>query len=144
MRLSEIINNFSTGGFVTFIIVILSLIEITPIKISPLSWIGKRANKEVIDRVEKIEQKLDEHIAQDYRSKIMHFQSTLIREGVDDHTMEEWKEVIKACKDYEEYCKDNNIDNGYCVEAISFIRSSYQMCLKDSNFADIKTLRRDI
>lgn len=138
MGILEFFDSFSAGSFVAFVVLVLSCIEIAPIKVSPLLWIGKRLNKEAIDKVNTIEKKLDEHIAQDYRTKIMHFQSTLIFGGISGHTMEEWKEVIKACSNYETYCIENKIDNGYCVEAISFIRKSYQQCLKDGTFTTFK------
>ena len=35
------------------------IVEITPIKISPLEWIGKRINKGVNDRIDKIQEQVD-------------------------------------------------------------------------------------
>ena len=64
MTVGEVLTNVSAGGILSVIVLILSLIEITPIKISPLKWIGKRINKEKIEKVDKFEKKLDEHIAQ--------------------------------------------------------------------------------
>lgn len=37
------------------------VVEVTPIKISPLRWIGNRLNKNTNDKIEKLEQRLDDN-----------------------------------------------------------------------------------
>lgn len=135
MSLKAIIENLSIGGWLSIVVILLSVIEITPIKISPLQWIGKRTNKEALDRVDKIEKKLDEHIAQSYRDKIMNFATMITTSGISNHPKELWNEVINACNNYEQYIADNNIPNGLCEEAIKFIKQSYQTCLTNNDFA---------
>lgn len=135
MTVAEVFENISAGGILSALVIILSLIEITPIKVSPLKWIGKRLNKETIEKVDKFEKKLDEHIAQSYRDKIMGFQEDLLRSGLSNRTQETWAEIINACEAYEKYIKDYDIPNGLCEQAINFIKESYHTCLINRDFA---------
>lgn len=144
MNINDILSQITAGGIVSVLVIILSLIEITPIKVSPLQWIGRRINKETIEKVEKIEKKveqledkMDEHTAQSYRTKIMNFQNQLLKDGIGGHTQEAWLEVILASEAYEKYVKDNNIQNGMCTFAIDYIKESYKKCLKTRDFANL-------
>lgn len=84
-------------------------------------------------KLEKIEKKLDEHIAQSYRNKILTFQNECIRG--DRHTYEQFTEVIEAIENYENYCKDNNVNNQKCILAIEYIKEIYRQCQNTSDFA---------
>lgn len=137
MNINEILSQVTAGGIVSVLVIIFSLIEITPVKFSPLAWIGKRINKESLEKVDKIEKKLDEHIAQSYRSKILNFQNILLKDGIGGHSQEAWLEVILASEAYEKYVKDNNIQNGMCTLAIDYIKESYKKCLKTRDFANL-------
>lgn len=133
--MENILQYFGIGG-IAFVLLSV-LVEVTPIKINPISWIGKKLNGETLKSVEKINTKLDEHIAQSYRSKILNFQSKLIEKGISGHSKEEWTEVINACENYEQYIKDNNLNNGMCELAINYIKDSYVECLRNRDFANI-------
>lgn len=132
MNIAEIIDSVTAGGFVAVVVIVLGLVEITPIKVSPLAWIGKRLNKETLERVGRIEEKFDEHNAQSYRDKILAFQNRSLRNL--QFTMEEWNEVIDACDAYEQYVKDNNLKNGKAELAIAYIKKQYTKCLNTNNF----------
>lgn len=143
MNLLDILQQIGYGNILSIFIILLTLVEITPIKISPLSWIGKKITKstnqsiaELKERVDEITDKLDEHIAQSFRSKILNFQSDLIEHGIGGHSAEQWKEVIDAADKYEKYVEENNISNGMCEQAIKYIKRSYQKCLDNCDFAD--------
>lgn len=140
MNIMELLEKVNAGGVVAVVVIILSLIEITPIKLSPLAWVGKRVNKEVNARMDKMEKgmssfgsKLDEHIAQSYRNKILSFQGELLANQ--KHTLEEFNEVIEACQKYEKHCKENKVENDKCTLAINFIKWSFSECQKKHNFA---------
>lgn len=150
MTFLEILNQINAGGVVAILVLILSLIEITPIKVSPLKWIGRRVNKDAIDKVEKLEKKvddhnnnidiqvarletkLDEHIAEASRTKIMSFMTEIIQGK--PHTEEQFDEVISASVNYENFCKENNVDNDKCNIAIAYIRSVYKKCIETGVF----------
>lgn len=84
-------------------------------------------------KLDKIEKKLDEHIAQSYRNKILTFQNECIRG--DRHTYEQFSEVIEAIENYENYCKENKVNNQKCVLAIEYIKEIYRQCQNTSDFA---------
>lgn len=128
MNVANLMEEVSAGSIVAIVIIILSLIEFVPIKISPLAIIGKRLNKETLDKVEGIEKKLDEHVAQSLRTKILNFQDDVV--GGLNKTKEQWVEVVNAIYKYEKYCEDNKINNGLCKEASQFLLNTYQYKLQ--------------
>ncbi len=139
-------HNITAGSVVSILVMILSLVEITPIKLSPLAWIGDRLNKrqsEKLDalnkRVDKIEGKQDDHIAQSYRDKILMFQDDLLTTTRKDKTQEAYDEVLDACEAYETHCKKNDIKNDKCTLAIGFIKREYQRCQDQRAFRDLPT-----
>ena len=79
MSIQEIITN---GGGV--LVIVMTLVQIAPIKISPWSWLAKAIGKAMgLDRIEK---KLDAHIEMDdrrtadgHRARILHFNNELRR-----------------------------------------------------------------
>ena len=135
MKAWEILTQLNTGSVVSILVIVLSLVEITPIKLSPLKWIGKRINSEAIERLDKVEKKLDEHIAQSYRNKILNAQNTLLNGQT--FTMEEFDEIIEACSNYETYCEDNEIKNEKCKLAISYLKHCYKLCQDNRSFANL-------
>lgn len=129
MNLSDVLANVTAGGIVSAVFIILALIEFTPIKVSPLQWIGRRLNKETLDKVKQIEKKLDDHVAQSLRTKILFFQDDILANK--PKTKEQWKEAVVAITTYEKYCVDNEIENGLCKQANEFIIDEYQKKLKN-------------
>lgn len=137
MTLLDFLKNISLGGWTSLFIIICTLIEITPIKINPIGWLGKHLNAGMNDRVDKIETKLDNHIAESYRNSILGFQKDLIRQPNPLFTTEEWEKIIKTCKDYEEYCESNKVPNDVIHQATKFIRYEYQKALDNRNFLNL-------
>ena len=90
---------------------LMSLVQVTPIKINPLSWVarkvGRAVNGEVLNKLGTVEQRLDEHITMDdrrtadgHRTRILHFNNELLREI--EHTKEEFVEALGDIDAYEE------------------------------------------
>lgn len=131
--MAQIINYFGMGG--TILILLAVFIEITPIKINPIQWLGNHWNMGIKSDVDKINSKLDEHIAQSYRNKILDFQKEILRG--ERHSQEEFDEVIEACEAYEKYIKDNELSNGKCEHAIKYINHTYDKCLDKKDFVDL-------
>lgn len=146
MTLATIIEKINVGGVVSIIVVLLSLVEITPIKLSPLKWIGNRVNSELMKRVDEIdknqkhtEAKLDEHVAQSLRTKIIMFQDDVIQRGM-LKTHAQWREILRACDEYEQYVKANDLINGDATEAIDFIHKEYQRVCTNRQFLDLSQI----
>ena len=84
-------------------------------------------------QVANIEKKLDEHIAESYRSHILVFQNELFSKQ--RHTYEQWNNVLKSITKYNEHCKINKVDNDQIVLAEEYIKSVYKQCQSNSDFA---------
>ena len=133
MSIQEIITN---GGGV--LVVVMTLVQIAPIKISPWSWLAKAIGKAMgLDRIEK---KLDAHIEMDdrrnadgHRTRILHFNNELLR-GI-EHTKEEFIEALAEIDAYEHYCAAHpEYPNNRAVLAIENIRSNYKERLQKHDF----------
>lgn len=146
MTLKEIL--WSSGGA---LVLILSCIQIAPIKVNPWSAIarviGRAINGEVLEELEKVRvtqnetgTRLDNHINADEkreadkcRGRILHFNNEILREI--PHTKEEFIEVLKDIDDYEAYCREHkDYENGRAVHAIANINRVYDDRLKNHDF----------
>lgn len=131
--MEQVLNYFGVGGILLLIGSV--FIEIVPCKWNPIAWFGEHLNKRALDRIEKIEGKLDEHIAQSYRNKIMQAQTDLLNQRM--FTQEEFDEIIDACSAYEIYCKENDVPNDKCKLAISYIKRIYEKCQNNRSFLNL-------
>ena len=146
MSLYEIV--FGSSGV---LILLLTIIELVPIKINPWSKlaenIGKAFNKPALDKITSVEQqlkktneKLDGHIAndelqkaEDARAAALRFNNELLR-GI-PHTREEFFEVLQKIDIYEEYCdKHKDYENNRAVHAIANINRVYDERLAKHDF----------
>lgn len=135
--MKAIIDFLGVGGVTASALIVLSVcIEITPIKFSPLKWLGERIFSSTNKRLDKLEEKFDNHIVQDYRKTILNFQNECLRG--EKHTLEEFKFILKSCDAYEEYIEANNIRNGEVSIAMEYLRKVYQTALEKHDFVEIK------
>lgn len=141
LALAEFKDGVSIGGLV--LIVALTLIQLSPIKINPwdiiLHWIGDRLNSNITRKVEALEGKLDKHIAEsaerdlkDTRAQILDFCNSCMNGR--KHTKEEFDFVVKRCDDYEVYIEENDIRNGVIESAMREIRRLYDKCIQNNSF----------
>ena len=121
-----------SGSIVAVCLIIGALVEITPVKISPLDWIGNRLNRGIRKDIEDVKFDLKEHIADDMRTYIIDYQNQCIQKR--RHTKEEWDRAYKMCDKYEKYIEDNHLKNSEADEAIAYIRKVYRHCLEDGEF----------
>ena len=146
MTLKEIL--LASGGG---LILLLTLIQITPIKIDPWSAIaraiGRAFNGDVMKALDEVkaEQKasrsrLDEHIRMDdernadqHRARILRFNNELVRDI--PHTKEEFIDILADIDSYERYCKDHvDYKNNRAVHAIANIERVYDERLQKHDF----------
>ena len=119
MNLKELF--WSGGGMV---LVLLSLIEVSPIKINPWSRlakiIGHALNAEVLEQQKQTQKKLEEHIQ------------------VDDehHTREHFIEILAIIDAYEDYCRSHpDYKNNRCICAVANIKRVYNERLQKHDFS---------
>lgn len=126
------------------LVVVLTLVQIAPIKINPWSWIaraiGRAINSEVIAEVRTLREDVkhnkeddDEQWASLSRSHILRFGDELLH-GV-AHSKEHFDQILLDISKYEKYCMNhpeylNNIANA----TIKQIKSTYQRCLEENRF----------
>lgn len=137
MTIYDFFENLSLSGWTSLIVIVCMCVEIAPIKINPIGWLGERLNAKMYKRVDQIEKKLDNHIADGYRNYILNFQRELLNDANTQFTYEEWKKAITSCADYENYCEDNDISNDVVSQAIKYIRDEYQEALQTKNILSL-------
>lgn len=146
MELQEIV--LGGGGF---LLIMMTLIQITPLKVNPWSavghMIGKALNKEVMAELEKIKkaqtktrEALDDHIRMDdernadlHRAYILRFNTELLR-GI-QHTEEDFNEILYNIDCYEQFCEEHpKYQNNRAVHAIKHIKKVYDYNLENGTF----------
>lgn len=128
-------------GRIAGVIAVLSIfIEITPVKINPISallrWVGKQINKELMDKVNTLETKvgaLEKSDVIDCRVRILTFADE-IRRGV-RHSEETFDQVLSDIDTYERYCTEHpDFMNNKTVAAKAKILDVYSECMDNNDF----------
>lgn len=128
-------------GYMAGAIAFLSIfIEITPIKINPvthiLRWVGKQTNKEVMDKVDELEKKvcrLEENSIVNCRVRILRF-SDEIRRG-EKHSLESFNQALSDIDRYDMYCSEHpGFINNKGIAAKERIVTVYTECLEKNSF----------
>ena len=146
MTLAELLG-WGGGG----LFLLLTLVQLAPIKVNPWSWlaglIGRAVNREVLGKLDSLgraqaknRQRLDEHIRADderdadaHRARILHFNNELLRSI--PHTKEEFVEILSSIDVYERYCQDHpEYRNNRAVHAIANIGRVYDDRLRNHDF----------
>lgn len=141
------------GGGGGAVLILMTLVQIAPVKVNPWSWIartvGKAINADISKRLSDIEKKLDGHIDMDdkrtadgHRAQILHFNNELLRPI--NHTKEEFIEVLAKIDAYEKYCETHpDYPNNRAVLAIENIREIYKDRLKKRDFLQESIAKED-
>lgn len=139
MSIQEILA--SSGGA---LVVLITLVQIAPIKVNPWSAIcraiGRALNGDVIAKLDKVEDRLDEHIRMDdernadlHRARILQFNTELLRSI--RHTEEDFNEILYNIDCYEKYCTEHpEYQNNRAVHAIKNIDRVYDECMENHDF----------
>ena len=138
-------------------VVVLTIIQIAPIKINPWSfiwkllgkffcWISRLSLAPVINKMDEIDKKVDKvqseinivkkefevKNANDWRWDILDFFNSA-RNGR-PHSKEEWDHAIDQVKKYERHVEIHGIDNGVLEEASRWLRNKYQEHIEKDDF----------
>ena len=133
------------------LLVLMTLVQIAPIKINPWSFIaktiGKAINADVMAEMKEIkanqaktQEKLESHIRVDddrnadgHRQRILQFNTELLRDI--PHTREDFIEILAEIDFYEKYCEEHkDYKNSRAVHAIANISRVYDDRLKKHDF----------
>lgn len=124
------------GKIAIFVIGSLFTVEITPIPLSPLNWIGKRMNLDMTKRIDKLEKQFIESECDAKRTEILDFANSC-RNGR-KHTAEEWDHIIESLGKYERFCEDYKIENDKMPVNARFLRELYTKLSLDGKFEQRK------
>ena len=140
------------GGFWWCVLFIaLSLVELTPIKINPLSWfikiISKALNGEVMQEIGKLSNEIKdvkqdvadirdeakEREATNRRTRILEFGDEILHEV--NYSKEHWDNILLDVTAYENYCDEHpHYINHVALATIQHIKHMYQRHLEDDSF----------
>lgn len=132
------------GSIAGIAIVISIFIEITPIKVNPISrflkWIGKKINGEMINRFDTLEKKVNsmenannERNAINCRIRILQFGDE-IRRGT-KHSKESFDQILSDIDNYDRYCDTHkDFKNNKTVATQAKILKTYSARLDNNDF----------
>ena len=160
MTLKELIHIFKNNSsfWIALLLVVTLLIEITPIKINPWSWLAKKIggafNGEVMKEMGNLKQemgsvkaeiksiKIDvsdireeakEREATNRRTRILEFGDEILH-GT-KYSKEHFDQVLLDVTAYETYCDEHpHYKNSVAEATIKHIKKTYQKCLDDDGF----------
>ena len=139
MTIQDIILSGSGG-----LLLLLTIIQIAPIKVNPWSCIAKKIgnalNGDVQKAINEISKDLKQHKecetemwATLSRTHILRFGDEIIHGQ--KHSKEHFEQVLIDINHYEKYCSEHpTYQNNIASSSISLIKSTYNECLKKNNF----------
>lgn len=156
MNLNDFLNNLNLGNLSFIVIMVLSLVEISPIKINPWSvlikWIAKLLGivdlkteiVQVRDRMDELEKKIDQmKISEEEkeqlkealaaRRRILRFNDELLLKI--KHSKEMFNDILKDITDYDNYCRTHpDFVNQRAVFAEQNVGKAYKKCMEENDF----------
>jgi len=139
MTMKEIL--YGGGGG---LLVLLTLIQIAPVKLNPwsamLGWLGRQVNKDLLSQVKAMKTEIDtirdenrEIHAKDCRVRILRFSDEIYLGQ--PHSQEHFKQILGDITHYEKYCDEHpEFENQIAVAAIAQIKESYNDRLRKHDF----------
>ena len=141
MNIKELLT--SGGGA---LLILLTLIQIAPVKINPWSWlaknIGKAINGEVVEKVDNLSTDIrnlrdecEEREATACRTRILRFGDEILHDV--RHSKEHFDQILIDITAYENYCASHpDFRNNVAVATIKRINQVYEWCISNNNFLE--------
>lgn len=128
MGLNQILEKLNVGYVTAGIVILLSLIQISPLKLNPwdklLGWFGKKINGETEKRLKDVEKQIRDMWINNHRQCILTF-ARECRANI-DHSSDEWTNVLNVAEEYEKYVTEKKITNGIITQDTEYLRNLYQ------------------
>ena len=116
------------GWAVVLLILLLSLIQVSPLKIQPwdriLGWIGKKTQGEMRKQITDLQKQVTDIWISSHRQSILTF-ARECRADI-DHDAEEWNHILSIADEHEVYCSMHSVSNGVVKADTRYIRDLYQ------------------
>lgn len=152
----ETIHGISGWKWAGIVILVLTIIQISPIKIDPWKrlarFIGKALNQEVMERqneiqkesqeyrkkndkqIKEIKDDLNKTKAEDARNRILRFGDEIKSKQI-RHSEEYYNQILSDITDYERYCHEHpNFKNERTIATEKIIRGEYEEHIRNNDF----------
>lgn len=133
MGLNEILSRLNAGYITAGIVILLSLIQISPLKLNPwdklLGWFGKKLNGATEKRLEAVEKQIRDMWINNHRQTVLTF-ARECRANI-EHSSDEWTNVLNVAEEYEKYVLENKVTNGIITQDTEYLRKLYQELSRD-------------
>ena len=147
-QLIEMLSTVSMGqaltGGVTVVALVSVFIEITPVKINPVSkflaWLGRKINSEVIAKVDRLETEVQAMRKADGEQEAVNCRYRILRFGDEvkhgtRHSQEHFEQILADIDAYEIYCKDHkDFKNNKTKVTTERILDVYRKCVETDDF----------
>ena len=128
MGLNEILGKLNAGYITAGIVILLSLIQISPLKLNPwdklLGWFGKKLNGATEKRLEAVEKQIRDMWINNHRQTVLTF-ARECRANI-EHSSDEWTNLLNVAEEYEKYVAENKVTNGIITQDTVYLRKLYQ------------------
>ena len=137
MNIYEIFMQMTAGevaGWALILLIILfSLIQISPVKLNPwdtiFGWFGKKINGNTQEQLKQLQKQVQDMWVASHRQTVLTF-AREARAGV-NHSPDEWANVLNIIAEYEEFVISHQISNGIVQADSEYIRNLYQQLSRD-------------
>ena len=137
LALFDYVRNGSISNIGIIILIILSFVQISPIKLNPydkfFSWLRRKLLGDFNEDIKDFKERVDSVWINFNRQHILRFARECRQNVI--HSRDEWRYVLSIANEYEKYCHDNRLTNGIIEAETEYIRDSYQKRIRDGNFA---------
>ena len=132
MSILEIVSRMTGGEILGWaallLVIVMSLIEISPLKVNPwdniLGWLGKKTNGKLQEELKELKKQVQDMWVATHRQSVLTF-AREARAGV-DHSSDEWTNILNIIADYEQFVNEKHISNGIVKADSEYIRDLYQ------------------
>lgn len=132
------------GRIACIIVAISGIIQFTPIKLNPWSWLGRKIGKaltgDLLEAVNGIRTEVDEIKEDMARGKAANQRTKIIRFGSEirlreKHSKDYFDEIMQDITEYDQYCNQHPDFKNSITEASSeIIKETYKKCLEENSF----------
>ena len=133
MSMKDIFAQLNIGNVAAVITIVLSLIQISPIKLNPwdklLGWFGKKVNGATEKRLSTVEEQFRDMWISNHRQRILTFARECRAEIT--HSSDEWSNVLNVAEEYEKYVTDNHTTDGIITQDTEYLRALYQQLSRE-------------
>ena len=132
------------GRIACIVVAISGVIQFTPIKLNPWSWLSKKIGKaltgDLLEAVNGVRAEVDEIKDNMAKSKAANQRTKIIRFGSEirlreKHSKDYFDEIMNDITEYEQYCDAHpDFKNNITAASSEIIKETYKRCLEENSF----------